>query len=183
MSRLKDKYVSEIVSKLKEELGCKNIMDIPALEKIVINVGVGEAKDNQSALEKIVQNITALAGQKPVITHAKQSISGFKLSKGQPVGVRVTLRGERMYEFFDKLVSIVLPKVRDFRGISDSSFDSQGNFTLGLSEQMIFPEVSFQSESGGSKIRGLEISVVTTAKNKEEGKKLLELLGIPFKKG
>lgn len=183
MSRLKDKYQAEVISKLKEELGVKNVMAIPVLKKVVINVGVGEAKDNQAILDKVVENITALSGQKPVIRRAKGSISGFKLAKGQPVGVMVTLRGERMYQFLDKLFTIVLPKVRDFRGVSDKAFDRQGNFTLGLAEQTIFPEVSFQSAASGSKIKGLEISIISTSKSKEEGKRLLELLGMPFVKG
>lgn len=188
MSRLKTKYQEEILPKLKEEFAIKNALAMPKINKIVINVGIGDAKDNQAILDKTVENITALAGQKPVITRAKYSISTFKLSKGQPVGIMVTLHGNRMYDFFDKLVNIVLPKVRDFRGISGDSVDSQGNFSLGLKEQTIFPEVSFQSQTSG-KIRGLEISIVTTAKDrlglpsaKEQGKKLLELLGMPFKK-
>lgn len=181
MSRLKDKYKDEIAPKLGEELQIKDAIAVPALKKIAINVGVGEAKDNQAVLDKVVENIAALSGQKPVIRRAKQSISGFKLSKGQPVGVTVTLRGERMYQFLDKLIHIVLPKVRDFRGVADKSFDNQGNFTLGLSEQAIFPEVAFQATAVGSKMRGLEISIITTAKKKEEGKRLLELLGMPFK--
>lgn len=182
MARLKDKYQNEIAPKIKEEFGIKNNLAVPKLTKIVINVGVGEAKDNAALLEKIVENVAVLSGQKPVIVKAKKSISGFKLAKGQPVGVVATLQGDRMYEFLDKLVTIVLPKVRDFRGISDQAFDSRGNFTLGLREQAIFPEVSYQS-AAATKAKGLEISIVTTAKNKEEGKRLLELLGMPFKKG
>ncbi|KKR80244.1 MAG: 50S ribosomal protein L5 [Candidatus Daviesbacteria bacterium GW2011_GWA1_41_61] len=180
--RLKAKYQEEIKPQLKEEFGISNDLSVPKLEKVVVNVGMGEAKDNRDVLDKAVENLTALAGQKPVITRAKKSISNFKLSKGQAVGARVTLRGNRMYEFLDKLVSLVLPKVRDFRGVSTDSFDNQGNFTLGLREQVIFPEVSFQGGAVSGKIRGLEISVITTAKNKEQGKRLLELLGMPFKK-
>lgn len=183
MSRLKDKYQKEVMPKLKEELGFKNNLAVTRLEKIIINVGIGEAKDNQALMDKIVENLGALSGQKPVVTKAKKSISGFKLAKGQAIGAKVTLRGERMYEFFDKLVSLVLPKVRDFRGIADTSFDNQGNFTLGLGEQAIFPEVSFQGNGAIGRGKGLEITIVTTAKDKNEGKKLLELLGMPFKKG
>lgn len=181
MSRLKTKYKEEILAKLKEELGIEHDLAVPKLVKLVINVGVGDAKDNQAILDKAVENITALSGQKPVITRAKYSIANFKLSKGQPIGVMVTLRGTRMHDFLDKLVNIVLPKVRDFRGIPETSVDRQGNFSLGLREQSIFPEISFQSQVG-SKIRGLEISIVTTAQNHEQGKKLLALLGMPFKK-
>lgn len=182
MTRLKEKYLKEVAPKLREEFGFKNIFSVPKLVKAVINVGVGDAKDSPGALERMVENLTALSGQKPVITRAKKSISGFKLTKGSPVGVMVTLRGDRMYEFLDKLMTIVLPKVRDFRGVSDSSFDLQGNFCLGLKEQSIFPEVSFQS-GAESKLRGLEICIVTTAGDRHQGKRLLELLGMPFKKG
>lgn len=182
MSRLKDKYIKEIRPKLKEELGLKHYLAVPKLLRVVVSVGVGDAKDNQNLLDVIVANIGALSGQKPVINKAKGAIANFKLSKGQPVGVSVTLRGERMYQFIDKLISIVLPKVRDFRGLSDQSFDNQGNYNLGLKEQVIFAEVSFQNANPGGKPRGLEISLVTTAKNREQGKRLLELLGMPFKK-
>lgn len=183
MARLKDKYINEVMPKIKDEFGIENKMAIPKLEKIVINVGAGDAKDNAAIADKIRDNLTALSGQKPKITQAKKSISGFKLSQGQTVGMMVTLRGDRMYEFFDKLVTIVLPKVRDFRGVPDTSFDNQGNFNLGLREQTIFPEVGFQTAGSEGKLRGLEITVVTTAKNREQGKKLLELLGMPFRKG
>lgn len=182
MSRLKDKYQKEILPKLKEEFGIKNNLAVPTLKKIVLNVGMGDAKDNKDITAKVLENLTVLSGQKPVVTVAKQSIAGFKLGKGNPVGAMVTLRGARMYDFLDKLISIVLPKVRDFRGISNTSFDSRGNYTLGLPEQVIFPEVSFQTTVPGSKIRGLEISIVANAKNTDQGKKLLELMGMPFKK-
>ncbi|MDO8498966.1 MAG: 50S ribosomal protein L5 [bacterium] len=182
MNRLREKYQKEILPKLKEEFGAKNNLAVPKVSKVVVNVGMGDAKDNQQAAEKVVADLAALAGQKPVIMKAKKSISGFKLAKGQPVGAMVTLRGERMYQFLDKLFSIVLPKVRDFRGIADTSFDLRGNFTLGLKEQAIFPEIGFQSSSPSVKIRGLEISIVGTARNREEGRRLLELLGMPFKK-
>lgn len=143
-------------------------------------MGVGEAKDSETVLEKTLITVTAIAGQKPVVTKAKKSISSFKLVQGAPIGIMVTLRGEKMYAFFDKLVSIVLPKVRDFRGISDKSFDSQGNFNLGLREQTIFPEVDYKNVD---KIRGLQVTIATTAANKEQGRKLLELMGMPFTKG
>lgn len=183
MSRLKDKYQKEILAKLKEEFGMKNDFAVPAIKKIVINVGMGDAKDNKDITAKITENLSALSGQKPVITKAKQSIAGFKLGKESPVGAMVTLRGERMYDFLDKLISIVLPKLRDFRGIPANSFDSRGNYTLGLPEQVIFPEVNFQDSGLGGKNRGLEISIVGSAKNLEQGKRLLELIGMPFRKG
>ncbi|MBI4036412.1 50S ribosomal protein L5 [Candidatus Daviesbacteria bacterium] len=179
MSRLKDKYLKEVLPKLMTELSLKNIWAVPRLGKVVINVGLGEAKDNQGILEKVSSYLTALSGQKPRITSAKRSIANFKLSKGQPIGLMVTLRGDKMYSFLDKLFNIVLPKLRDFRGISADSFDSSGNFTLGLKEQLIFPEVDYKTID---KIRGLAVTIVTSGK-KEEGKRLLELLGMPFKKG
>lgn len=181
MTMLKEKYQKEVLPKLQEEFAIKNILAVPKLQKIVINVGVGEAKGNPAILEKVMQNIAALSGQKPVAAKAKKSIANFKISKGDVIGVTVILRGNRMYEFFDKLVSIVLPKVRDFRGVKSTAFDLQGNFALGLKEQAIFPEVIF--EGGGEKIRGLEISIITSAKDQNQGKRLLELLGMPFKKG
>lgn len=183
MNRLKEKYKSEILSKLKEEFAIKNNLAVPCLQKIVINVGMGDAKDNKEIAEKITANVSALSGQKPIITKAKKSIAGFKLGQGNPVGAMVTLRGNRMYDFLDKLIGIVLPKMRDFRGIPITSFDSRGNYSLGLPEQAIFPEVSFQAGEKGQKPRGLEISIVSNAKNLEQGEKLLELLGMPFKKG
>lgn len=181
MTMLKEKYQKEVLPKLQEEFAIKNILAVPKLQKIVINVGVGEAKGNPAILEKVTQNIAALSGQKPVAAKAKKSIANFKISQGDVIGVTVILRGNRMYEFFDKLVSIVLPKVRDFRGVKSTAFDLQGNFTLGLKEQAIFPEVIFGG--GGEKIRGLEISIITSAKDQNQGKRLLELLGMPFKKG
>ena len=180
MPRLKDKYVNEVMPKLQEEFGVKNKMAIPRITKIVINMGVGEAKDNHSVMDKVLVNLSAISGQKPVVARAKKSISNFKLAQGQPIGAVVTLRGDRMYEFLDKLVSIVLPKVRDFRGVSDTSFDAQGNYTLGLKEQIIFPEVDYRNID---KVRGMEISIVSTSTSKEQGRKLLELLGMPFRKG
>lgn len=181
MSRLKDKYLKEVLPKIKEEFNIKNTLAVPKLEKIVLNIGAGDIRGNQAGLEKLVSNLSALSGQKPALTKAKKSIATFKLSQGEVIGVMATLRGERMYDFFDKLVNIVLPKVRDFRGVSEESFDGQGNFSLGLSEQTVFPEVSFQSS--GEKSRGLQVSIVTSAHNKEKGRRLLELLGMPFRKG
>lgn len=181
VSRLREEYDREIQPKLKERLTFANNLAVPRLLKIVINVGIGDIRDNQAAIDKAMADLTALAGQKPVISKAKKSIANFKLSRGQPIGMMVTLRGDRMYQFFDKLVNIVLPKVRDFRGISDISFDGQGNFSLGVKEQSIFSEVGYQSV-GQNNPKGLEISIVTTAKNKDQGKILLECLGMPFKK-
>lgn len=181
MSRLKQRYQEEIRPQLQSEFGIENVMATPKLSKIVINVGAGEAKDNSNLMERIVADMTALSGQKPVVTRAKVSISGFKLGKGQNIGAMVTLRGVRMYDFLDKLITIALPKVRDFRGMSATAFDNQGNYTLGLKEPSIFAEVAFQS--GGAKLHGLEISIVNTAKDKMQGRKLLELLGFPFTKG
>jgi len=181
MPRLKDKYQNEVLPKLQEEFGIKNKLATPRLEKIVINVGAGEAKDDSGIMDKIVENLTTITGQKPVVTKAKQSIAGFKLAKGHSVGAKVTLRGDRMYEFLDKLISLVLPKVRDFRGVSNDAFDSRGNYTLGMREQALFPEISFQA-GAYARAKGLEMTIVSTSKSKEQGKKLLELLGVPFKK-
>jgi len=167
---------------LKEEFGITNNMAVPKLAKIVINTGAGDIKDNQAILDKLLENIATLSGQKGVPTRAKKSVAAFKLSKGQTIGIMATLRGDRMYDFLDKLLTIVLPKVRDFRGVSRNSFDGWGSYTLGLSEMAIFPEIEFENASPG-KIRGLAITIVTTAKNKAETHKLLELLGMPFRKG
>lgn len=178
MNRFKDKYLNEVVPKLQEEFGIKNKMAAPRLEKVVISVGLGEAKDNAGVLEKVKVYLSVMAGQTPVVTKAKKSVASFKVSKGQPIGMMVTLRGERMYSFLDKLISIVLPRVRDFKGISEKSFDGKGNINIGLKEQTIFPEVDYKTVD---KIRGMAITIVTTAKNINEGKKLLELLGVPFR--
>lgn len=183
MNRLQEKYQQEIKPKLQEEFKVKNVMSLPKLTKVVINIGAGEAKDNQGILDKVLADLTALAGQKPVVTKAKSSISTFKLGKGQSIGAMVTLRGVRMYQFLDKLIAVAIPKIRDFRGVSPDSFDAQGNYTLGLRELAIFPEVVFTSANSGAKIRGLEATIVTSAKTKEQGKRLLELLGMPFRKG
>lgn len=177
MNRLEEKYLKELKNKLKEEFKLANDFSVPKLQKIVINMGIGEAKDNAGVLDKSVINLSAISGQKPVITKAKKSISTFKLIKGAPIGVMVTLRGEKMYSFLDKLINAVLPKVRDFRGVPAKSFDGQGNFNLGLREQTIFPEVDYKNVD---KVRGLQVTITTTAQNKEQGKRLLELLGVPF---
>lgn len=179
MSQLQARYLADIRPKLKEEFGLTNFLAVPKISKIVINMGIGEGKDNQGVLEKAGQAFSQLAGQKAVVTHARKSISTFKLTKGAPIGLMVTLRGEKMYAFFEKLVSMVLPKVRDFKGVSENSFDSTGNFNLGLREQTLFPEVDYKNID---KIRGLQITINTTAKNRQQAKKLLELLGMPFKK-
>lgn len=179
MNRLKTKYLKEVKSKLKVELGFKNDLSLPMVKKVVVNMGIGEAKDNQGTLDKAKINLEALVGQRPVVTKAKKSISSFKLTEGAPIGLMVTLRGEKMFAFLDKLVSVVLPKVRDFRGLPDTSFDSQGNFNFGLRELTIFPEVDYKNVD---RPRGMQITVATTAKNKQQGKRLLELLGVPFKK-
>ncbi len=179
MSRMQDNYVKDIAPVLMEELQVKNIMALPQVRKVVINIGLGEAKDNSGVMDKVKENLQALAGQQPVVTKAKKSISNFKIAQGQGIGLMVTLRGARMFDFLDKLITIVLPKVRDFRGVSATSFDGQGNYTLGLKEQIIFPEVDYRNVD---KIRGMEITIVTNAGSKEKGKRLLELMGMPFVK-
>ncbi len=178
MNRLKDKYLNEVTTKLSEEFGVKNRLALPKVQKVVLSVGLGEAKDNQGILEKVTQYFQAIAGQKPVTTHAKKSVSSFKVTQGQSVGIMVTLRGERMYSFLDKLINIVLPKVRDFKGVSATAFDSMGNLNLGIREQTIFPEVDYKSID---RTRGMAVTIVTTTKVKDQGKRLLELLGMPFK--
>ncbi|TZE82831.1 50S ribosomal protein L5 [Calorimonas adulescens] len=179
MPRLKEKYLNEVVPQLMNRFHYDNPMQVPKLEKIVINSGVGEGKENPKALDEMVEEIKMITGQKPVITKAKKSIANFKIRKGMPIGVMVTLRGNRMYEFVDKLLSVALPRVRDFRGVSSKSFDGRGNYTLGIREQLIFPEIDYDKVE---KIRGMEIVFVTTAKNDEEGYELLRLLGMPFSK-
>ncbi len=179
MNRLQEKYMNEVVKKLMEELGLKNKLAVPELKKVVISMGLGEAKDNAGIIEKAKVYLTALAGQKPMVTVAKKSIAAFKVAQGQPIGMMVTLRGVRMYAFLDKFINIVLPKVRDFRGISDKSFDGFGNLNIGLREQTIFPEVDYKTVD---KVRGLAITITTSAKDKQAGKKLLEGLGMPFVK-
>lgn len=178
-SRLKERYTNEIVPALQEKFKYENIMQVPKLNKVVINMGVGAAKENPKLLESAVNEMTLIAGQKPVVTHAKKSIANFKLREGMKVGCKVTLRGDRMYDFLDKLMNIALPRVRDFRGVSDTSFDGRGNYALGIKEQLIFPEIEYDQIDA---IKGLDIIIVTTAKTDEEAKEFLTLLGMPFKK-
>jgi large subunit ribosomal protein L5 len=178
MQRLQKLYNQETRSALMKEFGYQNIMEVPRLQKIVVNVGVGEALDNAKALDHAVQDIAVITGQQPVVTRARRSIANFKLREGRTIGVKVTLRGERMWAFLDRLCNVALPRQRDFRGIPDT-LDGHGNFTLGLREQLMFPEISYDSID---KVRGMEISLVTTAKTDEEGRRLLELLGVPFRR-
>ena len=178
MARLKDQYREEIAPALKERFGIENPMRVPRLEKIVVNMGVGEAAQNSRALDGAMEDLAKITGQKPQLRRARKSIAGFKIREGMPVGARVTLRGERMWEFLDRLISVALPRVRDFRGISPDSFDGRGNFALGLKEQLIFPEISYDSIDT---TRGLDVAVVTTAQTDEEARELLRLLGMPFR--
>jgi large subunit ribosomal protein L5 len=178
-ARLKGRYRKEIVPILMEEFGYRNVMEVPRLVKIVVNVGVGEALQNIKALDHAVQDIATITGQRPIVTRAKKSIAGFKLRAGKPIGVKVTLRGDRMYDFLDRLCNVTIPRQRDFRGVSPDSFDGRGNYTLGLPDQLVWPEIDYDSID---KLRGMEITIVTTAKTDEEGKRLLELLGMPFKR-
>ena len=177
MPRLKDSYRNEVVPALMKEFGYRNVMEVPRPEKIVVNVGVGEALQNAKALDHTVRDISIITGQRPIVTRAKKSIAGFKLREGMTVGVKVTLRGNRMYDFLDRLCNVALPRRRDFRGVSPDSFDGRGNYTLGLREQLVWPEIDYDSID---KVRGMEISIVTTAKTDEEGRHLLQLLGMPF---
>ena len=179
MSGLKERYKKESIPALMERRGYKNVMQVPHLEKMVLNIGLGEAIQNARALEAAESDLTAISGQHPVITRAKRSIAQFRLRTGMPIGLKVTLRGERMYTFFDKLVNAVLPRTREFQGVPRNSFDGQGNYTLGIKEQIIFPEIEYDQID---KVRGLEVSVVTTADTDDEGRDLLELLGMPFTK-
>ena len=176
--RLKDKYVNEVVPALLKEFGYKNVNEVPKIEKIVLSMGLGAEKDNSKSFNIAVEELASISGQKPVVTAAKKSIANFKLREGQKVGAKVTLRGNRMYDFFDKLVSIALPRVRDFKGVPATSFDGRGNYALGVKEQLIFPEISYDQVD---KIRGFDICMVTTAKTDEEARELLRALGIPFK--
>jgi len=176
---LKDRYQSEIVPALMDSLHLENIMQVPRVNKVVLNIGVGEALDNAKALDAAVEDLTKIAGQKPVISLARKSIANFKLREGRAIGVKVTLRGERMWSFLDRLMNVALPRVRDFRGISPDSFDGRGNYTLGLREQLVFPEIDYDKID---KIRGLEVSIVTSARSDEEGRELLRMLGMPFQK-
>ncbi|MGV2942215.1 50S ribosomal protein L5 [Mesobacillus sp. LC4] len=179
MNRLKEKFNNEITPALMSKFNYKSIMEVPKLEKIVINMGVGDAVANAKALDVAVEELATITGQKPVVTRAKKSIAGFRLREGMPIGAKVTLRGERMYEFIDKLISVSLPRVRDFRGISKKSFDGRGNYTLGVKEQLIFPEIDYDKVN---KVRGMDIVIVTTANTDEEARELLTQYGMPFQK-
>ena len=178
-SRFKEMYKTEVVPALIKKFNYKNIMEVPKLDKIVINMGVGEAKENPKALESAVSDLTIISGQKPIITKAKKSIANFKLREGMAIGCKVTLRGEKMYDFADRLISLALPRVRAFRGVNGNSFDGRGNYALGIKEQLIFPEISYDKID---KVRGMDIIFVTTAKTDEEAKELLTLMGMPFVK-
>ncbi|MEI8198884.1 MAG: 50S ribosomal protein L5 [Eubacteriales bacterium] len=179
MSRLKDKYTSEVAPALQETFSYKSVMQIPRLEKIVLNMGVGEVKDNPKALENAMRDMGAISGQRPVATIATKSVAAFKLREGMKIGCKVTLRGEKMYDFLDKLISISLPRVRDFRGVSANSFDGHGNYAMGIKEQLMFPEIDYDKVD---KIRGMDIIIVTTAQTDEEARELLKLFGMPFRK-
>lgn len=179
MARLKEKFVKEIAPALQQKFAYKNVMQVPRLEKVVVNVGVGEAIQNPKAIDSAVEDLMKITGQKPIVTRAKKSIASFKVRTGMPVGTKVTLRGERMYEFVDRLLNVALPRVRDFHGVSDKAFDGRGNYTLGIKEQLIFPEIEYDKID---KLRGMDIVFVTTAKTDEEARELLEMLGMPFRK-
>ena len=176
--RLKERYRTEIAPALQKEFGYDNVMRIPRLEKVVINIGMGEAIADAKRIDNAVRDLTDIAGQKPVVTRAKRSVASFKLRQGMPIGVMVTLRGTRMWDFLDKLANVALPRLRDFQGISPDAFDGSGNYTLGIREQLVFPEVDYDKVD---KVRGMEITIVTTARNDEEGRRLLRLLGMPFR--
>lgn len=179
MARMKDFYKSEVAPALMEKFGYKSVMQIPKLDKIVINVGCGEAKDNSKLIDAIVKDVETITGQHPTVCRARKSVANFKLREGVPIGVKVTLRGERMYEFVDRLFNVALPRVRDFRGINANAFDGRGNYNMGLKEQLIFPEIEFDKID---KVRGMDICFVTTATTDEEGRELLKLMGAPFAK-
>ena len=178
-NRLKAKYKNDVTAKLVEQFNYTSVMQVPQVDKIVVNMGVGDATTNAKNLDKAVDELTLLSGQKPIITKAKKSIAGFRLREGMPIGAKVTLRGEKMYDFLDKLITVSLPRVRDFQGISNKSFDGRGNYTLGVKEQLIFPEISYDNVD---KVRGMDIVIVTTANTDEESHALLKELGMPFKK-
>lgn len=178
MSRLKEKYNQEVIAGLKSRFGYSNVMQIPQIEKVVINMGVGEATSDAKAIDAAVGDLTTIAGQKPVVTKAKKSIAAFKVREGASIGCKVTLRGERMYYFLDKLFNVALPRIRDFRGVSNKSFDGRGNYTLGVRDQLIFPEINIDKVD---KMRGMDIIIVTSAKNDEEAFELLKLMGMPFR--
>ena len=177
MDRLQEKYVKEVVPAMTEKFGYKNVMELPKVEKVIINMGVGEAVGNPKALDSAVNDLTIIAGQKPVLTRAKKSLAAWKLRQGMPIGAKVTLRGTRMYQFLDKFMNVALPRVRDFRGVSAKAFDGRGNYSVGLKEQLIFPEIEYDKID---KLRGMNIVVVTTAKTDEEARELLKLMGMPF---
>ncbi|MBU9710795.1 50S ribosomal protein L5 [Evansella tamaricis] len=179
MNRLQERYRKDIVPALTEKFNYSSVMEVPKVEKIVVNMGVGDAVQNSKVLDKAVEELSAISGQKPLITKAKKSIAGFKLREGMPIGAKVTLRGERMYAFLDKLVSVSLPRVRDFRGVSKKAFDGRGNYTLGVKEQLIFPEIEYDKVD---KVRGMDIVIVTTANSDEEARELLTQMGMPFQK-
>lgn len=179
MARVRDRYREDVVPALTSEFGYKNVYQVPKLEKIVINIGLGESIQNGRAVDAAVNDLALITGQKPVVTKAKKSIAAFKLREGMPIGAKVTLRGERMYEFYDRLTAVGLPRIRDFRGVTPNAFDGRGNYTLGLREQLLFPEIDYDRID---KVRGLEISFVTTARTDEEARRLLALLGMPFAK-
>ncbi|ADU28424.1 50S ribosomal protein L5 [Evansella cellulosilytica] len=179
MNRLQERYRSDIIPTMTEKFNYSSVMEVPKVEKIVINMGVGDAVQNSKVLDKAVEELTDISGQKPLITKAKKSIAGFKLREGMPIGAKVTLRGERMYQFLDKLVTVSLPRVRDFRGVSKKAFDGRGNYTLGVKEQLIFPEIEYDKVD---KVRGMDIVIVTTANTDEEARELLTQMGMPFQK-
>ena len=179
MNRVLEQYKTSVMDELKKQYNYSSVMEIPKIEKIVVNMGVGDSIANSKLLDAAVEDLTIITGQKPLITKAKKSIAVFKLREGMKIGAKVTLRGERMYEFFDKLVSIALPRVRDFRGVNPNSFDGRGNYTIGIKEQLIFPEINYDKVL---KVRGMDIVIVTTARTDEEGRALLKLLGMPFRK-
>ena len=178
MDRLQEKYKNEVVPELTKKFGYKNIMQLPKIEKVIINMCVGEAVDNPKALDAAVSDLTIIAGQKPVLTRAKKSLAAWKLREGMPIGTKVTLRGTRMYQFLDKFINVALPRVRDFRGVSSTAFDGRGNYAVGLKEQLIFPEIEYDKID---KLRGMNIVIVTTAEKDEEARELLKLMGMPFK--
>jgi large subunit ribosomal protein L5 len=179
LSRLKEQYQNEIIDAMIKKFGYKNIMEVPKLDKVVINMGVGEAKDNAKVLESAIADMEKIAGQKAVVTRAKNSVANFKIREGMPIGCKVTLRGERMYEFVDRLVNLALPRVRDFRGVNPNAFDGRGNYALGIKEQLIFPEIEYDKID---KVRGMDVIFVTTAKTDEEARELLRLFNMPFAK-
>ena len=180
MPRLKERFLSEVVPAMQREFGYQNVMQVPRLVKVVVNVGLGEALQNVKALDAAAKDIATITGQKPIISRAKKSIATFRLREGNPIGVKVTLRGKRMYDFLDRLFNIALPRTRDFRGVSPDAFDGRGNYTLGLREQLVWPEIDYDAID---KVRGMEITIVTTAKTDDEARYLLKLLGMPFRRG